>query len=71
MTKLINRVNIVLRDVNGAFDKVWTTGLIYRMLNLNLSPNFKKILSNFLQNISAFIEWRGDTSSTFSTFILH
>ena len=64
-TKNKNRINLVLRDVKGAFDKVWCDGLKNRILELNLSPNLTKILCNFISNRQTIIEWKGKSSSTF------
>lgn len=50
-----NQVNIVLRDVSKAFDKVWHTGLQYKLLQCNLPTQYEKILSHYLQNRTAKI----------------
>ena len=49
-------VNVVLRDVKGAFDRVWSEGLKYRILSL--TPNVEKILCNFITNRKAIVEGR-------------
>ena len=59
------RVNVVLRDVKGAFDRVWLEVLKYRILQLNLTPNLTKTLCNFITNRTAQIEWRGQKGETF------
>ena len=58
-------INIILTDVKGAFDKVWTNGLIYHILNLNMTPKITTILCNFIQDRTAIIEWKGECSNTF------
>lgn len=40
-------VNIVLRNVSKAFDKVWE-GLKYKIKNLDLSPFMYKILCDYI-----------------------
>lgn len=46
---------LVLRDVSEAFDKVWTYGLQYKTLQLQLPHILAKILCNFLINRTASI----------------
>ena len=46
---------IVLRDVDKAFDKVWTKGLKYKIQHIHLSPILAKTLNNFLDNRTASI----------------
>ena len=50
--------DIVLRDVSKAFDKVWHTGLRYKLLNIDppLHPCLFKILSNYLSQRTARIQ---------------
>ena len=63
-----HNIDIVLRDVKSAFDKVWHVGLKQKILNLNLHPCFTKILSNFITDRTARI--RLDTY-TGQEFTLH
>jgi hypothetical protein len=39
---------VVLRDVSGAFDKVWHNGLRYKLFNLGIPEVLERLLSNFL-----------------------
>lgn len=50
------QVVLTLRDVAKAFDKVWHTGLKYKIMNLDLPPLMNKILCNFLDNRTAKIQ---------------
>lgn len=50
------QVNLVLRDVKKAFDKVWHMGLKYKILQLDLPTPMEKILCNYLDNRSATIQ---------------
>ncbi|NJL51981.1 MAG: hypothetical protein HC930_06695 [Hydrococcus sp. SU_1_0] len=47
--------DIILRDVSKAFDKVWHSGLIYKLTQINLHSLFTRILSNYLTNRRASI----------------
>ena len=40
--------NIVMRDVSKAFDKVWHTGLKYKLINLQLHPCLLKIINSYI-----------------------
>lgn len=46
--------NIVLRDVRGAFDKVWHLGLKNRLLSLQCHPNIVRLLSHFLDDRTGY-----------------
>ena len=50
--------DVVLRDVSKAFDKVWHTGLRYKLLNIDppLHPCLLKTLSNYLHHRTARIQ---------------
>ena len=48
--------NVVCRDVKKAFDKVWHSGLKYKILRLNLPDIFEKILCSFLEERIAKIK---------------
>ena len=48
-------VDVVLRDVAKAFDKVWHTGLKYKITTLHLHPCFTKTLADYLTDRTASI----------------
>ena len=48
-------VDVVLRDVQKAFDKVWHNGLRYKILQIGLHPCYTKIISSYLQDRRASI----------------
>lgn len=50
-----NKVDVVLRDVTKAFDKVWHTGLKTKLIRLNLHPCFTKTLCDYLSDRKAAI----------------
>lgn len=50
-----HRCNLVLRDVSKAFDKVWHTGLKFKLLQLRLSGPVERLLCDFLDDRSARI----------------
>ncbi|KAF2343476.1 Reverse transcriptase domain [Trinorchestia longiramus] len=50
-----HKIDVILRDVSKAFDKVWYTGLKYKLSQLNLDPLFTKIPTNFLSDRTAAI----------------
>ena len=50
------RTDVVLRDVEKAFDRVWHTGLKYKILQLGLHPCFTKTLTDFLTDRTAAIK---------------
>ena len=47
--------DVVLRDVQKAFDKVWHNGLRYKIMQTGIHPCYIKILSSFLQDRHASI----------------
>ena len=49
-------VDIVLRNVEKAFDKVWHTGLIFKILNLGLHTCFTRIRCDYLTDRTATIQ---------------
>ena len=55
--KLANKstTDVVLRDVQKAFDKVWHDGLRYKILQSGIHPCYTKVLSSFLHNRHASI----------------
>ena len=42
--------NLVCRDISKAFDKVWHSGLKYKILQLGIPELAEKLLSNYLDN---------------------
>ena len=50
-----NIINIVFRDIKGAFDKVWHTGLIGKTIINNLPDYLVRFISNYLRNRKAKI----------------
>ena len=59
-----HQVNVIGRDVQKAFDKVWHNGLKFKILNLNLPPVFEKTLCNYLDNRTTTIKFEGQTTSS-------
>ena len=49
------QVNLVMRDVSKAFDKVWHKGLKLKLIRLGLPECFTKLLCNFLDGRTARI----------------
>ena len=45
-----DKVNLVLRDISKAFDKVWHMGLKYKILRLNIPVCLIKILNSYITN---------------------
>ncbi|KAF2346176.1 Reverse transcriptase domain [Trinorchestia longiramus] len=60
-----NKIDVILRDVSKAFDKVWHTGLKYKLSQLNLDPLFTKILAHFLSDRTAAIRIANHTGQPF------
>ena len=56
--------DIVFRNVSKAFDKVWHTGLKFKIITLDIHNCFKKILCNFLDNRKALTKSK-------NTLVLH
>jgi len=62
LTKLLAqkmKVDVTLRDVSKAFDKVWHTGLKYKIMRLRLHDNFTKILCDYLTDRTASVRVGG------------
>lgn len=51
-----HQVNLILRDVEKAFDKVWHPGMKYKLLQLGLPPELERILCDYLDNRTARIQ---------------
>lgn len=49
------RVNVVLRDIKGAFDKVWHRGLIGKMMENHFPTYLVRVISNYLEGRTARI----------------
>ena len=60
------KVNIVLRDISKAFDKVWHNGLRFKML-INNFPRYQlRIISDYLRNRQAKVKINSFTGQPFS-----
>ena len=57
---------IVLRDVKGAFDKVWHDGLIYKLGQLNTPNNLLRSIHSFLRQRTAIIQRKRVQSQSFA-----
>lgn len=51
-----HQVNLILRDVSKAFDKVWHLGLQYKILQLGLQPVYEQILCDYVTDRKAYIQ---------------
>lgn len=51
-----HKIDIILRDVTKAFDKVWHLGLKYKISELSIHPCYIKILSDYLTDRTASIK---------------
>lgn len=51
-----DQVNLILRDIKKAFDKVWHTGLKYKILKTTLPPYIKQILCDYLTDRLIYIQ---------------
>ena len=49
------RIDVVLKNISRAFDKVWHDGLRYKLLNADLPDCLTRLLSNYLTNQTAQI----------------
>ena len=45
-----HKLNLIMRDVSKAFDKVWHTGLKYKLTQLQLHPCLLKTIINYFTN---------------------
>jgi hypothetical protein len=59
------KTDVVLRDVSKAFDKVWHTGLKYKLLQLDLHPAFTETLCDYITDRTASIRISSYTSPSF------
>ena len=53
---LKHKVDIVCRDVSKAFDKIWHTGLKYKLTEINLHDCYQRILCDFVMDRTARIK---------------
>ena len=60
-----NNIDIVLRDVSKAFDKVWLNGLKYKIIQLHLHSSFIRTLIDFLTDRTASIRINNHTGPSF------
>lgn len=51
-----NQVNLILRDVSKAFDRVWHLGLQMKILQLGLPSLYERILCDYVRDRQAFIQ---------------
>ena len=61
-----NRIDIVLRDISRAFDKVWHNGLMYKLLHANLPDCLTRLLCNYLRDRTANIRIEDYYGPTFA-----
>ncbi|CAL4091108.1 unnamed protein product, partial [Meganyctiphanes norvegica] len=59
-------VTVVLRDISKAFDKIWHSGLIFKLLQLGLNVNLMRTLANFLSNRKANIKVNNTKGTIFN-----
>jgi len=60
------KTDIVLRDVAKAFDKVWHTGLKFKIIKTDIHPCMARILGSYLDNRKASIRIGPHTGSNFA-----
>ena len=60
------QIDIVLRDIQKAFDKVWIVGLQHKILNLHLPPALERILCDYLTDRQAVININDHTGNPFA-----
>ena len=63
-----NKVNLVLRDINKAFDKIWHAGLKFKLLVHGYPRFLVRIISNYLHNRKARIRIGNFTGYSFPFF---
>ena len=59
-------IDLAMRDIEKAFDKVWVTGLQYKILNLNLPTLTEKITTDYLMERRALISIEGFDGAPFA-----
>jgi hypothetical protein len=55
-------------DIERAFDKVWTIGLVAKLIQINISPHLIHVLHNYLQHRSFFVSIRNSYSKVHPIF---
>ena len=60
--RLRGQCNIICRDIEKAFDKVWHNGLKFKILNMGLPLIIEKITANFLDDRTAKIRLNNQLS---------
>lgn len=59
-------VYVALLDVRKAFDHVWTDGLFYKLLHLNMDPKLWRILRDAYDDFRVCVMIAGESSSSFA-----
>ena len=59
-----HKVDVVCRDVSKAFDRIWHTGLKYKLTETNLHDCYKRTLCDFVMDRTARIKIEGHTGQT-------
>ena len=59
-----HKIDVVCRDVSKAFDRIWHTGLKYKLTETNLHDCYKRILCDFVTDRTARIKIGGHTGQT-------
>lgn len=59
------KVNVVLRDVKSAFDKIWHSGLKAKLCDLGLPDCVFQFICSFLDNRKAYVRFRDVNSVEF------
>jgi hypothetical protein len=50
-------------DIEQSFDKVWTTGLIAKLITAKIPPHLMRVINNYLQNRHLHVMHRNFYSS--------
>lgn len=59
-------ITITSRDVSGAFDRVWHTGLKHKITNLELPSSLKRFFCSYLDDRTAKVKYKQKFSQPFS-----
>ena len=62
------KVNLILRDLSKAFDRVWHTGLLYKLFLDNFPMFLLRSINSFLSNRKALIKINSFTGPLFNIF---
>ena len=60
------KTNVILRDIKGAFDKVWHNGIIYKLIVNNFHPTIIRIIASYLNNRTTTIRIDDYTGQPFN-----